>query len=145
METPTNFIAIAIVVVANFIIGWLWYGPLLGKAWAKEMNMDLSEPPDRSVMVRGMLMMLIGNFLMAYVISHNIIAWSHVPGMENMTDAGISPIVATAFFTWIGFYVPTHIGATTWEKKSWKLTWINLAYHFVTLFVAAFVLIKMGW
>lgn len=145
MEIPTNFLAIAIVVVANFILGWLWYGPLFGKVWAKEMKMDMEEKPDKSVMIKGMIMMLIGNFLMAYVIAHDIFAWSNVPGMGDMESAGMGPIFATAFYTWIGFYVPTHIGAITWEGKSWKLTFINLAYHFVTLFIAAFVLIKMGW
>jgi hypothetical protein len=145
MEIPSNFYAIALVVFINFIIGWLWYGPLFGKAWALEMKMDMSKVPEKGVVIKGMLLMLLGNFLMAYVISHDIFAWSKVPGMEKMDEAGMGPIFATAFFTWIGFYVPTHIGATTWEGKSWKLTFINLAYHFVTLFAAAFILIKMGW
>lgn len=145
MEIPTNFLAIGIVVVANFVLGWLWYGPFFGKAWAAEMKMDTNIKPDKSVMMKGMLFMVIGNFLMAYVIAHDVFAWSNVPGMNDMQNAGMSPIFATAFFTWLGFYVPTHLGATVWENKSWKLTGINLAYHFVTLLIAAFVLIKMGW
>ena len=35
-------VAVLIAVVANFILGFLWYTPLFGKAWAKEMGFDMS-------------------------------------------------------------------------------------------------------
>ena len=142
MDIPVNYMAVGIAVLANFILGWLWYGPIFGKAWAKEMGMDYNEKPQTSVMIQGMVLMIVGNFLMAYVLSHNIVAWSYVPGAAETADIGT--MFMTAFFTWLGFYVPTHIGATTWEKKSWKLTILNLAYHLATLFVAAAILMKMG-
>ena len=142
MEIPINYMAVGIAVVANFVLGWLWYGPLFGKAWAKELNIDMNQKPPAGEMAKGMILMIIGNFFMAYVLSHNIFAWSTVEGMQEMGDMG--SIGSTAFFTWLGFYVPTHIGATAWEKRSWKLTGINLAYHFASLFVAALILIKMG-
>lgn len=138
MEIEVNMLGIAIAVGVNFILGWLWYGPLFGKAWAVEMRMDMTKKPEASVMIRGMVMMIVGNFLMAYVMAHDIFAWSNVPGMESMS--GLGAISSTAFFIWLGYYVPTHIGATTWENKSWKLTGINLSYHLVTLFVAAYAI-----
>jgi|1048.fasta_scaffold08076_3 hypothetical protein len=144
MEIQINFLAVGIAVVANFILGALWYGPLFGKAWAAEMGMNMEERPERSVVYRGMLLMVLGNFLMAYCYAHDLFAWSNVPGMENMGGQSWSFILMSAFFTWLGFYVPTHIGAVTWERKSWKLTGINLAYHFATLFVAASLIVKLG-
>ncbi len=133
--------AVGIAVIANFILGWLWYGPLFGKAWAGEMGMDINEKPATGEMAKGMIFMVIGNFLMAYVLAHNIFVWGLVDGMEENSAVTVS--LMTAFFTWLGFYVPTHLGATTWEKKSWKLTIINLAYHFATLFVAAMIITSM--
>lgn len=48
-----NYLAILVGVIANVILGFLWYGPLFGKAWAKEMKM----PPDfRSIMAMGLFM-----------------------------------------------------------------------------------------
>lgn len=138
MEIQINMLGVGIAVIANFVLGWLWYGPIFGKAWAIEMGMDLNKKPEASVMIQGMVMMVIGNFLMAYVLAHDLFAWSNVPGMEDMT--GISALFSASFFTWLGYYVPTHIGATTWENKSWKLTGINLAYHFLTLFIAAYAI-----
>ncbi len=138
MEIQINMLGVGIAVIANFVLGWLWYGPIFGKAWAIEMGMDLNKKPEASVMIQGMVMMVIGNFLMAYVLAQDLFAWSNVPGMEDMT--GISALFSASFFTWMGYYVPTHIGATTWENKSWKLTGINLAYHFLTLFIAAYAI-----
>ncbi len=141
MEVKLNFVAILLALSANFILGWLWYGPLFGKAWAKEMKMDMSATPDKSVMLKGMLMMVIGNFLMAYVMANDIFVWKSFPGMENM--GLLATACSSSFFTWLGYYVPTHIGATTWENKSWKLTGINLAYHWCTLFIASLIILLL--
>ncbi|MBK7243776.1 MAG: DUF1761 domain-containing protein [Saprospiraceae bacterium] len=43
MELQINMTAIAIAVVANFVLGFLWYTPLFGKAWGKEMGYDPNE------------------------------------------------------------------------------------------------------
>ncbi|MGE0772507.1 MAG: DUF1761 domain-containing protein [Cyclobacteriaceae bacterium] len=61
-EIQINYAAIAVVVVATFILGFLWYTPLFGKAWAKEMGFDTSKKPKTSEMVRGMIIMVVGNF-----------------------------------------------------------------------------------
>ena len=37
-----NMLAVVIAVAANFILGWVWYGPVFGKAWGKEMGYDMT-------------------------------------------------------------------------------------------------------
>ena len=127
--------AILVAVVANFFVGYIWYSVLFGKTWATEMGMDMSVKPPASVMIKGMVMMVIGNFLMAYVFAHNTAAWSFVPGIDQMSPA--ASIANAVVFTWLGFYVPTDLNVVAWENKSWKLFFINSAYHFVILLVAA--------
>ena len=134
-----NFMAVLVAVVANFILGFLWYTPIFGKAWGKEMGHDPNEKPKSSDMMRGLLFMVIGNFLMAYVFAHNIAAWSFVPDIENMSATG--NILNSAIFTWLGFYLPGELGGTVWEKKSWKLFFINTGYHLASLLVVATILI----
>jgi hypothetical protein len=46
----------------------------------------------------------------------------------------------SAVFTWLGFYVPTDLSTVAWERKSWKLFWINTGYHFTMLLVASVIL-----
>lgn len=137
-DLPISYTAILVAVVANFILGFLWYTPLFGKAWAKEMGFDMSVKPKPGDMARGMIFMVIGNFLMAYVFAHNNAAWSFVPGMDQMGAAG--SILNAAVFTWLGFYLPVDIGVVTWEQKTWKLFWINTGYHFFMVLTAAVIL-----
>jgi len=41
-----NFLAVIVAVVANFFLGFIWYTPLFGKAWAIEMGFDPNEKPE---------------------------------------------------------------------------------------------------
>ncbi|MBK5278900.1 MAG: DUF1761 domain-containing protein [Bacteroidia bacterium] len=140
-EMNINMMAILVAVAANFVLGFIWYTPLFGKAWAKEMGFDTSVKPSGGEMAKGMIFMVIGNFFLAYVFAHNIAAWSFVPGMDEMSKT--ASIMNTTIFTWLGFYLPVDIGIVTWEKKSWKLFGINTGYHFVMLLVAAIILTMM--
>ena len=139
MELKINMLAVLVAVVVNFFLGFIWYTPLFGKIWGKEMGYDPAMKPDKSVMIKGMAFMVIGNFLFAFVLAHNIAAWQFVPAMKDMGT--VSNVLATAIFTWLGFYFPGHLGATVWEQKSWKLFAIDTGYSLVSLLVVAGILI----
>ena len=140
-----NWVAIVIVVVANFILGFLWYTPLFGKAWAREMKMDMTQRLPTSVFVRGLVINLIGNFLMAFVFAHNIAAWDPTTwgreAVPEMTGSGMA--IPAAMFTWAGFFLPLDLNTVAWEGRSWKFFFINTTYHLLSLFVAAFILVYM--
>jgi MFS family permease len=138
MEIKINFLAVLASVAVNFFIGFLWFTPLFGKAYGKEMGFEKMEPR-KNEMLKGMVFMIIGNFLFAYVLAHNIAAWNFVPGMKDMGI--LSNTLMSAVFTWLGFYFPGHLGATVWERKSWKLFFIQGGYSLVSLLVVAFILI----
>ena len=140
-EMQINMMAVLVAVVANFILGFLWYTPLFGKAWATEMGFDTNVKPSGGEMAKGLIFMVIGNFFLAYVFAHNMAAWSYVPGMDEMSNS--ANIMNAVIFTWLGFYLPVDIGAVAWEKKSWKLFGINTGYHFAMLLVAAVILTYM--
>lgn len=136
-----NITAIIVATITNFILGFLWYTPLFGKAWAKEMNFDMSRKPTGGEMAKGMIFMVIGNFLMAYVLAHNNAAWSFVLGAKDFSPT--MTIMNASFFTWLGFYLPGDLSRVAWEKSSWKLFGINTGYHFMMLLVAATILTLM--
>jgi hypothetical protein len=138
-----NYVAIMVATVANFIFGFLWYTPLFGKAWAKEMGIAVDRKPTGGEMAKGLSLMVIGNFLMAYVFAHNNAAWSFVPGMNLETIGAAATIGQAAVFTWLGFYVPTDLSVVAWEGKSWKLFFINAGYHLFMLVIAATILVMM--
>ncbi len=138
MELNLNIAAILVAVVVNFVIGFIWYTPLFGKVWGREMGYDPNMKPDSKVMVKGMIFMVIGNFFFAWVLAHNIAAWQFVPGIPEMGP--VNNALTTAFFTWLGFYLPGHLGATVWEQKSWKLFFIDTGYALVSLLVVSFII-----
>ncbi len=137
-ELGINMTAILLAVVANFILGFLWYTPLFGKVWAREMGFDTSVKPTGAQIAKGMIIMVIGNFLFAFVFAHNIVAWSFVPGTSEMSKP-ISILNAVGF-TWLGFYLPIDLNTVAWENRSWKAFTINTGYHFAMLLVAATII-----
>jgi hypothetical protein len=136
-----NFIAIIIAVVANFVLGFIWFTPLFGKIWGREMGYDMSQRPKASEMMKGLIFTLIGCFLLVFVFAHNLAAWSFVPEMKNTSP--ISNVVMASVFTWLGFFFPVDLGSVAWERKSWTLFFINTGYHLASLFVVAIILVFM--
>lgn len=137
-----NMLAVLLAVIANFILGFLWYTPLFGNAWAKEMGFDNTIKPKGGEIAKGMIFMIIGNFFLAYVFAHNIAAWNFVPGMDQMST--VAKIVSSVVFTWLGFFLPIDLNSVAWEKRSWKLFGINTGYHFMMLLVASVILTVMN-
>jgi hypothetical protein len=138
MEYTVNTAAIVAAAFANFVVGAIWYTPLFGKTWAKELGLDTSMKPDAKFMAKALSLSFVGNFLLTWVLAWTMAAWQFLPGA-----ADVPPIVngsRTAFFLWLGFYVPLLISAKTWEGRSWKLIGINGGYYFVTLLTAALIL-----
>lgn len=138
MELKINIAAILVSVFVNFILGFIWYTILFGKIWGKEMGYDPNVKAESKVMIKGMLFMVIGNFLFAWVFAHNIAAWQFVPGIKEMGN--IPNILSSAIFTWLGFYFPGLLGATAWENRSWKLFAIDGGYNLISLLVVGSIL-----
>src|SRR5712691_1241437 len=135
-----NYLAIVAAMVANIVIGFLWYGPILSKAWMKEMGMPADHKPDPKVMTRGLILMVIGSFLTAFVLAYTVDVWRPSVWKAGADGSAAFYGFSTGFWTWIGFYVPLLLGAVAWENKSWKLFGINAAYYFVMLQLVAMIL-----
>lgn len=143
-EIHINFAAVAIAVIANFVFGFLWYTPLFGKAWAKEMGFDMTVKPPASAMFRGMGIMIIGNFLLAWVLAHDLTVWNpEFWGKEPFVDSKATFAAMASLFLWLGFFVPVDLNAVAWEQRSWKLFLINTSYHFFSLLLVSMIL--MYW
>src|SRR4051812_4862669 len=109
MEFQINYVAVLIAFVANFILGFIWYTPLFGKTWARELRLDTSVKPTGGQMAKGLVITLIGNFLLVYVFAHNMEAWKFVPEMNEMP--AVPTILNGAIFTWLGFFVPVDMNS----------------------------------
>jgi len=138
MELRINIVAVLVAVAVNFVIGFVWYAALFAKIWGREMGYDPNMRPDKKTMLKGMALMLIGNFLFAWVLAFYLAGWQYIPGAKEMRPLVTG--VNSAISVWIGFYVPVHLSRIVWEKHSWTLFFINSGYHLVATAVVAVIL-----
>ncbi len=137
---PINYLAICVSVFVMLVVGFLWFGPLFSKPWAKHMGMEDMEPPDGATMAKSMVLFALGNFLIVFTLAH-------AQGVWRAGAWGLSPDVSnnylalnSAGFTWLGFFLPNQISRVAWEGKKWGLVAINAGFDLVRLLIFAFVL-----
>ena len=129
-----NIYAMIVAVLANMFIGFLWFGPVFGRPWAKEMGYNIDEmKPDSAQMTKSMILMIVGTILSVFVLAHIVEVWRPSVWGQGADQAAWTYGFFGGFFTWIGFHVPMLLGQIAWESRSWKLFIINAGYHFVSL------------
>jgi len=139
-QISVNYLAIGGCVVANFILGWIWYGPLFGKPWAKEMGFPVDFKPAPGQLIKSMIFSIIGAFLISYCLTHSQQVWRPSVWGVGPDGPNFGYGFMSGFFTWLGFFVPLLLNSLAWEGKSWKLFGINAAYHFISLQMLAMIL-----
>jgi len=133
---PVNYAAVFGTAVLSMILGYLWYGPLFGKAWMKEMGLTKEKmESDKKDMGKSYGLMFVGSLIMAYVLAHALVFTS-----TYMQVSGSSAGVSVGFWNWLGFVAPVTFGSVLWEKKSMKLWALNNGYYLVTLMAMGVVL-----
>lgn len=139
-----NFLAIALATFACFMLSYVWFTPLFGTAWKKEMGFESDPEPAGAALFKSLGLTLVGIVFLIFVLSNNMAVWQpktwglDIPAMPVAEQA-----VSAAFFTWLGFIVPVHLNLVAWAKHSWKLFAINSGYYLVALLVAAFILLTL--
>jgi hypothetical protein len=133
MFMAINWLAILLAAVASYVVGALWYSPLLfGAAW--ERLMGYSEEKMAQMRARGIKKIMLANFVL------NIITATVVWSIGTAACTAWSCANVFALFAWFGFMVPIHAYGVMWEAKPFKLFLINIAYSLLSLLVITAVL-----
>ena len=139
-----NLLALLLSVVAGFFISYLWYTPLFGKVWSREMGFDSNEQPPTGKLVKSLLLTVFSVFLVAFVMANNMAAWSPGPwGSALPPVSRVEHALSAAFFTWIGFFVSNLLLGVAWEKRSWTLFAIDAGYYLTLLLAIAFITVSV--
>jgi len=127
---PINWFAILVAIISNFIIGGLWYSPMLFvNRWLAMSGVD------KKVFDAGLPMALIGDFFSALVIAlvlNQVIRWSGA--------AGVAGGLMIAVLVWIGFVASVLLTQVTYEHRPFAFFAISAGYRLVTLLVAGAIL-----
>ncbi len=70
-ELKINYLALLAVVVLQFVLGFLWYGPLFGDAWMEMVNLDLAtieaDPPGAGEWITNVVAAVLAMYVLAWL------------------------------------------------------------------------------
>lgn len=136
MDIPINWLAIIVCMIASVVLGFLWYGPLFGKAWMRLSNIPMPDPkPKMSSMTKPIIISLIGALFMAFAFNHALVFAS-----TFLQTYGAKAGLMGAFWNWLGFVVPVLLAFVAWEGKPFKLWMIHAGYWLVLLGIMGMIL-----
>jgi len=128
-----NYLAVLVATVVVFVLGWLWYSPLLFfKPWMRARGMDPDAAMAGAKMPAGKLVIeLIRCFVLAYIIA------------IFLSGRGVSGWMGAAHFgllLWIGFPVVLLTGSVIWDNVPTKVAAIHAGDWLVKLLVIPTIL-----
>ena len=124
-----NWLAIIVSAVSTFLIGGLWFSPVLfGKAWMELNGFKESDLQGGQGKIFGV------SFILALVMAFNLAMFLAAPEVD------FSFGLIAGFLTGFG-WVAMAFGVTyLFERKPIKLFWINAGYHIVAFTVMGGIL-----
>lgn len=131
MQIHFNYLAIITTTALGFLIGGLWYGPLFGKAWQREVGLS-----DETIKKANMIKIFGITIILNIIISMNLSAF-----------LGPKPDVLFGLFAGLAVgmgWVSTSLGIIyLFSRKSLKLYFIDASYQ--TIVYAAMGAILGSW
>jgi Protein of unknown function (DUF1761) len=117
-----NFVAIGVAVVAQFIIGAVWYSALFGKLWAKIHGFDALSPEAQKEAQSKMWPLLVIQFGLT-IVTTVVLA---------LLKGGLPPewnIYGLSVFIWLGFVMPAQVSAVLFggTEPKWIVKKIAIA------------------
>ena len=136
-----NVGAVLVAAIAAWVIGALWYGPLFGKPWRKEMGVPEGGPPPGAAMAKSLVINFVGLLIMSFVFMHDVLVFRPSVWIAGQADAPSWVYgLFGAVFIWLGYIVPVLLNTVAFEKRTWKLFGINAAYQLVALLAMGMIL-----
>jgi hypothetical protein len=129
-----NYLAILVAAVVSFVIGMLWYSPILfGNAWMKASGITKKdiEKSKKKGMGKQMITAFISSLVMAYVLAIFV---------KLSSAASFIHGVKVGFWLWLGFVATIALGSILWEGKPFKYYLINVSYWLVNVAIMAGIL-----
>ena len=127
-----NYLAIVVAAVVVFILGWLWYSPLLFyKPWMRARGLDPAAAMTGAKMPGGKLVVeLLRCFVLAFIVAHLASALGII---------GSFGAVHLGLFLWIGFPVVLLTGSVLWDNVPVKVAAIHAGDWLVKLLVISLI------
>ena len=141
MDMEINWLALVAAAILPLVTGFLWYGPLFGKAWMKESGMTEEKAKQMNPAKTYGLAVLMA-FIIAMFIWPMVFLGGAPPDDLHGTEAFLTFKHGALHGSMLGVFVALPILATNalFEQKSFKYVAINAGYWIVTMALMAGVI-----
>src|ERR1700686_2367608 len=113
-----NYLAVLVAAITVFVLGWLWYSPLLFfKPWMRARGMDPAAAMAGAKMPAGKLVI---EFVRCFVLAYIITRFVALLGITSWMGA-----VHFGVMLWIGFPVILLTGSVLWDNVPVKVAAIH--------------------
>ena len=141
---PINYLAVFLAAVSQLVLGFLWYGPLFGKAWQKMKGFSNKSPEEMKKMQKEMMpyygVTFVVSLVTAYILAHVMFL-----SQNYFHYTGVMTGLMSGMWMWLGFMLPIHMGATIFsEKKEWKLFGVDAGYWLVGIILMGLIIGFLG-
>lgn len=127
---PINWLAVGVSVIANFVVGGLWYSPLLFVGpWLRMSGVD------KPIFDQGLPKALLGDLFSAVALAlvlNQVIRWSG--------SVGVGSGLLVALVVWVGFVASVLLSQVTYEHRPLAFFAISAAYRLVVLLAMGAIL-----
>jgi hypothetical protein len=132
VHVHVNYLAVLVAAIAVFVLGWLWYSPLLFyKPWMRARGSDPDAAMTGAKMPVGKLgIELVRCIVLAFIVAHLVVAL----GVSSWIDA-----IHFGFVLWIGFPVVLLTGSVIWENIPVKVAAIHAGDWLVKMLVISII------
>lgn len=128
-----NWLALVVAALIPLVTGFIWYGPLFGKAWMKETGITEEDAknmnPAKTYGLAVVFAFLLALFLMVQVFTGG------APDEPHGTERFLTFKHGALHGAMVGVFValPLFANNALFEQRSFKLTAINVGYWIVTM------------
>jgi hypothetical protein len=133
-----NPLAFGLATAALFFLAYVWYVPLFGRAWCRELGFAPDHEPQGGALAKALGITLLGALLTAMVLNSTMAVWlPQTWGVDAPAPSPLAHAAQAAFFTWLGFQLPVLLRRVAWEQRSWTLLAIDAGFQLVATAAAA--------
>lgn len=132
-DWDVNWLAVVVAVVASQVLGFLWYGPLFGKAWmaaSGKTREEMGGGGAGAAYAVGMVSALVSAVALALIL--NLVA-----------DPEVAEGLVAGALVGVGFAATSTVTAGAFQETSTTVTWLYVGYQVVMFLLMGAIL--GGW
>ncbi len=114
-----NWLAVVLAALAGFVVGGIWYGPVVGKAWMAALG-KTTEDIQQTNMVKTYGLTFLLSLLASWTLAHTFATYAQ--------ELSVVVKVLTAFGVALGFILPALWTIYLYQDAKRPLFWIDGIY-----------------